>query len=121
MALRRSENRTIFRFRVVPPLATVCRTLVQRKGQKRATSHEGFPRDDVDRVSAKGTSRHSLIGPPWSDRFDTTRGHSEARQMQVRAASGKQCKRAQSVLVLATESARDRLMQHQRVVGWIPT
>ena len=50
---RRSENRTIFGFRFVPPFAAVCRSLVHRKGKKRATSQEGFPRDDADRVLAK--------------------------------------------------------------------
>ena len=37
----------------MPPFAAVCRSLVHRKGKKRATSRDGFPRDDADRVLAK--------------------------------------------------------------------
>jgi hypothetical protein len=37
----------IFDLRIVPELAAICRSLVHRKGKKRAMPEEGFSQDDA--------------------------------------------------------------------------
>jgi hypothetical protein len=47
----------------VPALAGICRSLLHRKGKKRATSHEGFPPQyDADPVLAKDSCVGRVVG-----------------------------------------------------------